>query len=493
MTVSQRDAPSRFGPYRVIRLVGSGGMGSVYEAEDTGLGHRVALKLLHPHVSRRAGATKRFLREGRAAARVQHPHVVQILSLGVEGDAPYLAMELLDGDDLSQAIERRGRLPLEEALEVLLPVVAAVAAAHDAGVIHRDLKPSNVCFRRGPGARIWPKVVDFGVSKVIADDQVEGTITDGIVGTAAYMAPEQARTATHASFASDQYSLGVILYQCVTGALPFAGRGVMEIFESMMTAPVAPPSARTPGLPAALDEAVLRAMSRDPAARFPSVRAFGAALLGMAREGTRAAMASEFGEEGGWREATPTDALTVESGSHRTAPDTSVALASPRVVGPAVASAPGSRRRKRAAVMTLAIAGIAGLAVAHAARLDATTSPAMAPRVAGAVEPLVGTTAAPAPVAPAPVAPAAVAPAVVGAQAPPGEPVVDGPEAPGHASGGADVTGDGARTAHLGRETRPTQAATVRANPPRPPAKAPPPTGTPVPIAIGDNGAPIIP
>src|SRR5215472_3765232 len=287
MAVLDDDDRTRFGPYRIVRRIGTGGMGSVFEAEDTGLGHRVALKLLHPHVAERPGAARRFLREGRAAARIQHPHVVHVLALGKEGDTPYLAMELLDRGNLSDLIVSKGALSVSEALDLVLPVIAAVAAAHDAGVIHRDLKPSNVCIAQGPCARPWPKVVDFGVSKVVSAGGHEATVTDAVIGTAAYMAPEQARAASNASYASDQYSLAVMLYQCVTGQLPFGGRSMYEVLESVMSAPVAPPSARAKDVPAALDEAVLRGMSRDPGDRFPSVRAFGAALLQLATEHMR--------------------------------------------------------------------------------------------------------------------------------------------------------------------------------------------------------------
>jgi serine/threonine protein kinase len=285
----------QLGPYRVIRQIGSGGMACIFEAVDTRLGHRVAIKRLHPHVASRPGATERFLREGRASARVRHPHVVQVFALGAEGESAYLAMELLEGCDLGATLARQGRLGVEAALELLLPVIAAVAAAHDAGVVHRDLKPSNVFICKGTGGRRWPKVVDFGVSKVLTpDDAASVTGTDGVIGTAAYMAPEQARAARGASFQSDQYSLAVILYQCVTGELPFSGSGVYEVFSAIMTAPVALPSQRVDGIPSELDAIVLRAMSRNPSDRFPSVRAFGAALLALARPQDRAAWSSEL-------------------------------------------------------------------------------------------------------------------------------------------------------------------------------------------------------
>jgi serine/threonine-protein kinase len=287
---------ARLGPYRVLRRVGSGGMGTVFEAEDTALGHRVAVKLLHPHLAGRPGAVQRFLREGRAAARIRHPNVVQVFALGLEGEVPYLAMELLPGDDLSVVIAREGRLSVEAALDLVLPVVAAVAAAHEAGVIHRDLKPSNVCMSRGPGGQACPKVVDSGVSKVIVGETAACvTASNSVVGTTAYMAPEQVRGA-NTSFRSDQYSLAAMLYQCITGELPFSGGSVYEMMESIMTTPLPAPSARTSGLSPALDAAVLRAMSRDPEHRFPTVRAFGAALLPLASERTRLALRAEFEE-----------------------------------------------------------------------------------------------------------------------------------------------------------------------------------------------------
>lgn len=286
----------RFGPYRTVRQIGSGGMASIFEAVDTQLGHRVALKTLHPHVASRPGAADRFLREGRAAARIRHPHVVQVFALGSEGAPnPYLAMELLEGCDLGDLLARERRLSVTEAVGILLPVVAGVGAAHDAGVVHRDLKPSNVFIAYGPRGKPSPKVLDFGVSKVLeADGGAHSTATDGVLGTAAYMAPEQARAARNASFESDQYSLAVILYQCLTGELPFTSSGMYDLVVAIMTAPLVPPGQRVEGIPPELDAVVLRAMSREVGDRFPSVRAFGAALLPFASERDRVAWATEL-------------------------------------------------------------------------------------------------------------------------------------------------------------------------------------------------------
>jgi eukaryotic-like serine/threonine-protein kinase len=283
------------GPYRVVRRIGSGGMASIFEAVDTRLGHRVALKRLHPHIADRPGAAERFLREGRAAARVRHPHVVQVFALDSDDSGAYLAMELLEGSDLGAVLAKEGRLGVETVLELLLPVIAAVGAAHDAGVLHRDLKPSNIFVSNGAGGRPWPKVVDFGVSKVLDQDGgAPTTASDGVIGTAVYMAPEQARAARDASFQSDQYSLAIILYQCVTGQVPFATTGMYDLLVAIMTAPLTPPSQRAAGIPDGFDEVVLRATSRNPRDRFPSVRAFGAALLPFARERDRVAWSAEL-------------------------------------------------------------------------------------------------------------------------------------------------------------------------------------------------------
>jgi eukaryotic-like serine/threonine-protein kinase len=293
--MNETDTLGHFGPYRAVGQIGSGGMATIFAAVDGRLGQRVAIKRLHPHIAARPGAAERFLREGRAAARIRHPHVVQIVSVGTAEGTPYLVMELLEGCDLGAVLARKRTLGVEEALEIALPVLAGVAAAHDAGVVHRDLKPSNVFLASGPRARVWPKVLDFGVSKILdAEGDGIATATDGIIGTAAYMAPEQARAARNASFSSDQYALGILLYECLTGTLPFATGSVYDLLVAIMTAPLEPPGRRVPGIPAGLDAAVLRATSRDPLARYPSVRAFGEALLAFANERVRAAWAMEM-------------------------------------------------------------------------------------------------------------------------------------------------------------------------------------------------------
>ncbi len=376
---TRQDTRGRVGPYRVIRRIGSGGMASVFEAEDEVLGQRVALKQLHPHIAERPGAAARFLREGRAAARVDHPHVVRVFSLGRSEDAPYLAMELLQGSDLAAILARDGRMPVDAALSLLLPVLAGVAAAHDAGVIHRDLKPSNVFIAAGARGQPCPKVVDFGVSKLLASgDARDLTGTDAVVGTAAYMAPEQARGVSHASFRSDQYALAVILYECVTGEMPFGGASLVEILQSLMTEPVVPPSQRVAGIPPAFDAIVLRAMSRVPTDRFHSVRALGAALLPVASERARSAWSIELTDRPEPPPPPSSGVLADDPGDVGGPPRSSRATLLTGTVRATVSGAPRSRR-----AMVLALAAAIGLVAAASLRLRAplAAAPLAAPAV----------------------------------------------------------------------------------------------------------------
>ena len=286
------------GPYRIVSCIGSGAMGVVYEAVDTRLGRRVALKRLHPHIACRPDAQARFLHEGQAASRIQHPHVVEVLALGNEDSGPFLAMELLDGRNLAAVLESRERLSVPEALDTVLPVIAAVAAAHDAQVIHRDLKPSNVFVARGPGGQPWPKVVDFGVSAIVEGNVSTLTLNsqEGVVGTIAYLPPEQASGESGGSFAGDQYALAVLLYECVTGARPFSGSSAYQVLSAILSSPTPAPSQRAYDIPPAFDGIVARAMSRNPRDRFPSMRAFGAALLPLASERARGSYGPELSE-----------------------------------------------------------------------------------------------------------------------------------------------------------------------------------------------------
>jgi serine/threonine protein kinase len=281
--------PASIGPYRVVRELGRGGMGIVYEAVHSQLGKRVAIKTLRSHLLEDRANVQRFLREGRAACHIRHPHVVEIFELGSHAGAPYLAMDLLEGVHLGNRLEQQGPIPLPALIDLMLPILSAVSAAHAAGVVHRDLKPSNIMLSLGHDGGTVPKVLDFGTSKLRGqgiEDQML-TITGAVLGTLHYMSPEQTRAPKDADAQSDQYSLGLILYECATGKKPFLAESVYDVMQAIMTAPIEPPSTLNPALPKTFDEVVLRAMSRRPYDRYPSVAALGVALLPFASEDGR--------------------------------------------------------------------------------------------------------------------------------------------------------------------------------------------------------------
>jgi serine/threonine-protein kinase len=269
-------------------------MGAVYEAEHRTLGRRVAIKVLHSlpeDASLARDAIARFEREGRAAVAVRHPHVVDVFDCGVADGVPYLAMELVDGESLAQRLRREGRLRLDEAVALLLPILSAVADLHAVGITHRDLKPANILLARG--ADPAPKVADFGVSRI--DDGSPATTHGGaLVGTPGYIAPELARAAARASELSDQYALGVVLYECTTGQRPHPGDTTEEILRSTARAEVRPPSHLEPALAGGFDAVVLRAMAADPARRFASVDELAVALLPFASAQVAARWRAEF-------------------------------------------------------------------------------------------------------------------------------------------------------------------------------------------------------
>jgi serine/threonine-protein kinase len=268
------------GKYRIDGELGRGGMGAVYGATHTVSGKQVALKwMLRPASDERA--RQRFMREARAAARVDHPNVVDVYDLGEEGEAGFLVMELLHGESLRARLAR-GRLVPAVAVELLLPALRGVAAAHRHGVIHRDLKPDNVFLCRSPeGEAREAKILDFGVSAITAPEhEAQTTLTkDGtLLGTPMYMSPEQLESSKDIDARTDVYALGVILYEALTGARPFAGDSYSALVLAIANSQPKPLRELCPEIPEGLERVVLRAMHRDKAERLPSVEALIAAL-----------------------------------------------------------------------------------------------------------------------------------------------------------------------------------------------------------------------
>lgn len=270
----------RFGDYRIVRLLARGGMGRVFEAEHVPSGRVVALKLPDTSASSDPTALRRFRSEGRLLDSVRHPNIVRVFEVGVQDDCPFIVMELLQGETLRAKVERQGPLSRQEVVALFIPICDAVATLHDAGVVHRDLKLCNVMLTERTGEPA-PMILDFGISKdLVAAGGTLGAQTQSgaFVGTPRYLSPEQTLNPKAASPLSDQYAVGIMLYECLTGRSPFAAEVPYALMHAILTAPVVPPSEVEPRVDPTLDAIVLRAMDRDPKGRFPSLRALARAL-----------------------------------------------------------------------------------------------------------------------------------------------------------------------------------------------------------------------
>lgn len=265
------------GKYRIVRLIGDGGMGSVYEAHHEYLGIQVALKFLHPELARRPGLVTRFLREGQVAASIKSPHITQVLDVDRTPDgSAFLVMELLSGESLQALLERTPRLPREVALDYTLQILAGLEVAHAAGVVHRDLKPDNVFVVASPGGPLV-KVLDFGIAKL---HQAGGLTRPGaLMGTPEYMAPEQADSADRVDMRADLFAVGAMLYEMLSGQRPTQGADARQIAAMLRAQGIVPLNQLDPTIPEGLAAAVHRALAADPAHRFANVADFRAALL----------------------------------------------------------------------------------------------------------------------------------------------------------------------------------------------------------------------
>ncbi len=262
------------GKYRIQKLLGKGGMGAVFSADHEGLGQRVAVKFLLAEAAGNEEANARFKQEARAAAQIQNDHVARVVDVSTDGGLPYMVMEYLDGQDLSQLLEARNTIPPEEACSFLLQAADAIHAAHKAGIIHRDLKPSNLFLaQRSDGTRIV-KVLDFGISKAqnsLGPMSGALTSTKAMLGSPLYMSPEQLRSSKSVDARADIWALGVILYELITGAVPYHGDNLGELFAAILEQDPTPVRQRSPHVAPELEAVIMKCLQRQAAARYSSV------------------------------------------------------------------------------------------------------------------------------------------------------------------------------------------------------------------------------
>jgi hypothetical protein len=369
---------SMLGRYRIERRLGLGGMGEVYEAWHADLNKRVAVKTLLPALTSRPELRARFLREGQATARLRHPHAVDVSDVGVEGETPFLVMEFLDGETLEALVAREAPLTMPRVAELMLPVIAAVKAAHDEDIVHRDLKPANIFLHQTRDRKTVPKVLDFGISKMADDDGASPlTQTASLLGTPHYMSPEQLRSSKYVDARSDQYALGAILYECATGQKPFHGETMFLLMNAIVNGHFMAPRARVPSIPAEFERLVVRAMNLDPSQRFESLRALGCSLLAFAEPRVRDQWESVFDGAAAtaWVQSSPTlppraDAPASLAGARNSVlPTPPPGTFAGAAVHLASTSAPSPPRRVAPIVAGLTmLAAVAGLTVAAAQR-----------------------------------------------------------------------------------------------------------------------------
>jgi serine/threonine-protein kinase len=268
------------GRYRVIEVVGRGGMGVVYKVEHTRMGKIAAMKVLHKDLAEDPEVVRRFEREASAVSRLNHPNTVQVFDFGASQDALYLIMEYVRGQDLAHVIDRDGPLPFARAAPLFGQICGALAEAHELGIVHRDLKPENVLITRTTGGRDFAKVLDFGLAKIGArETSLSQTDKTEIVGTPYFMSPEQIR-GDDVDARADVYSLGALMYTVLCGKPPFTAKSAVGVLTKHLTAEVQPPSAASPdaGITAEIDDIVVRALAKEPGERWQNVGGMASAI-----------------------------------------------------------------------------------------------------------------------------------------------------------------------------------------------------------------------
>lgn len=285
------DEMGRMGPYRVLKILGTGGMGVVFQAEDPQLGRLVAIKAMRPTLIGDDACRKRFFKEARAAAAIDHEHIVTVYQVGEDRGFPYLAMQYLHGENLEERIWREKHLPIDEVIRIGREVAQGLSAAHEQGLIHRDIKPSNIWLEisrklagqpSNRGGRV--KILDFGLARIAGDDSQHITNTGFVVGTAGYIAPEQARGLPVDS-RCDLFSLGCVLYEMGTGVVPFQGSDAMSRLTALAVEQPRTPKQLNPDLPARFSELVMWLLNKAPDDRPRSAQQIVDALTELGNDG----------------------------------------------------------------------------------------------------------------------------------------------------------------------------------------------------------------
>lgn len=261
------------GKYELVRRLGAGTAAEAWEAENLLVGRTVAVKILHSHLAEDASVRNRFLAEARAAARIAHPNVVDVFDLGVESTTPFIVMELCNGETLSAILNGRGAMGVSYAADLMVQVLAALNAAHEIGIVHRDLKPDNIMVVHPRPHQPMVKVLDFGIAQGVFGESHPTEEGGLLFGTAEYMPPEQAR-GEKVDARADIYAAGAILFELLTGTVPFAGETVQEVLAHVLVSAPPSPAERVRTIPAELDALVLSALDKDPRRRPASARDF---------------------------------------------------------------------------------------------------------------------------------------------------------------------------------------------------------------------------